>query len=159
MLAALKEHFELVLFTAAQEQYAHVVLESFQGKQYFDHILSRKQCLFVFEHSVYVKDLNVLLNKRSLKDIVIVDNKIESYASNLENGIPIVDYVGQADDEMLVTLKKYLLKLKNKKDVRKVILRDFYLENLDEMRRGPPSNDDEDGLCEVGDEEVGFNDD
>ena len=86
-----------------------MVLESFQGKQYFDHILSRKQCLFVFEHSVYVKDLNVLLNNRTLSDIVIVDNKIESYASNLENGIPILDYIGQEDDEMLVILKKYLL--------------------------------------------------
>ncbi len=71
-----------------------MVLDSFQGHQYFDHILSRKQCLFVFEHSVYVKDLNILLNRRSLSDIVIVDNKIESYASNLENGIPIIDFLG-----------------------------------------------------------------
>lgn len=104
---------------------------------------------------MYVKDLNILLNKRSLSDIVIVDNKIESYASNLENGIPIVDFIGQEEDEMLVTLKKYLLKLRNKKDVRKVILRDFYLENLEEMRKRPSY--DEDDLCDVGDEEVGFN--
>jgi len=34
------------------------------------------------------------LNNRSLSDIVIVDNKIESYASNLENGIPITDFLG-----------------------------------------------------------------
>jgi TFIIF-interacting CTD phosphatase-like protein len=43
---------------------------------------------------VYVKDLIILQSGRSLEDMVIVDNKIESYASNLENGIPITDYLG-----------------------------------------------------------------
>lgn len=82
-----------------------------------------------------MKDLTILLNNRSLQDIVIVDNKIESYASNIENGIPITDYLGQEDDEMLVTLEKYLIKLKSNEDVRQVILRDFFLENLQEMRK------------------------
>lgn len=71
-----------------------VVLEAFEGAQYFDHVLSRKQCLFVVEHQVYVKDLNILLGGRTLADMVIVDNKIESYASHLENGIPITDFIG-----------------------------------------------------------------
>jgi TFIIF-interacting CTD phosphatase-like protein len=43
---------------------------------------------------VYVKDLMILLEGRRLEDMVIVDNKIESYASNLENGIPITDFLG-----------------------------------------------------------------
>jgi len=42
MLTQLKKHYELLLFTAAQEQYANVVLESFGGHQFFDHILSRQ---------------------------------------------------------------------------------------------------------------------
>lgn len=50
------------------------------------------------EHSVYVKDLTILLSGRRIEDIVIIDNKVESYASNLENGIPITDYLGQDDD-------------------------------------------------------------
>jgi len=94
MLTSLKKNYELILFTAAQEMYATTVLEAFDGHQYFDHILTRKECLYIFEHSVYVKDLTILLNGRSLKDMVIVDNKIESYASNLDNGIPITDYYG-----------------------------------------------------------------
>ena len=32
MLAALRNHYELILFTAAQEQYANVVLQSFGGQ-------------------------------------------------------------------------------------------------------------------------------
>lgn len=130
MLQSLSQHFELILFTAALDQYADVILDTFQGKAFFDHVLTRKQCLFVKEHQVYVKDLNILLADRTLADIVIVDNKIESYASNLENGIPITDYVGQENDDMLLILNRYLLKLRKVSDVREVILRDFFLENL-----------------------------
>lgn len=77
-----------------------------------------------------MKDLTILLNGRSLSDIVIVDNKIESYASNLENGIPITDYLGQDQDEMLKILERYLINLRKTDDVRQVILKDFFLENL-----------------------------
>ena len=45
-----------------------------------------------------MKDLTILLNGRRIEEMVIVDNKVESYASNLENGIPITDFLGQDDD-------------------------------------------------------------
>lgn len=67
--------------------------------------------------------------------MVIVDNKIESYASNLENGIPITDYLGQEEDDMLENLERYLIKLQDADDVRQIILKDFFLENISEMRR------------------------
>jgi NLI interacting factor-like phosphatase len=35
-----------------------------------------------------------LLGNRELSNIIIVDNKVESYSSNLENGIPIISYYG-----------------------------------------------------------------
>lgn len=72
----------------------------------------------ISQFRVYVKDLSILLNGRSLSDIVIVDNKVESYSSHLENGIPIKSYYGEKEDEMLNVLQRYLLKLKDKKDVR-----------------------------------------
>jgi hypothetical protein len=52
---------------------------------------------------------------------------VESYASNLENGIPISDFLGQDDDQMLEHLEKYLLRSigDNCNDVREVIIRDF----------------------------------
>ena len=67
--------------------------------------------------------------------MVIVDNKIESYASNLENGIPITDYLGQDEDDMLEILERYLIKLQDAEDVRQLILKDFCLENISELRR------------------------
>ena len=126
-LKVLRKHYEMVLFTAASAPYAELVLQSFDGHQYFDHILSRLQCLHIYQKAVFIKDLSILLGKRVLGDIIIVDNKIESYSSNLENGIPIVSYYGQEGDIMLKKLARYLLKLKDAEDVRDNIARDFYL--------------------------------
>jgi TFIIF-interacting CTD phosphatase-like protein len=39
-----------------------------------------------------------------MKDIIIVDNKVESYSSHLYNGIPITSYYGKDDDNMLAVL-------------------------------------------------------
>lgn len=68
-----------------------------------------------------------------IRDIIIVDNKIESYSSNLENGIPIISYYGEPGDIMLKKLAKYLLRLKDASDVREFILKDFYLQELASM--------------------------
>lgn len=81
----------------------------------------------ISQFKVYVKDLSILLNGRSLKDMVIVDNKVESYSNHLENGIPIKSFYGEEDDSMLVILEKYLMKLKHKEDVREQIKKDFLL--------------------------------
>ena len=73
-----------------------------------------------------MKDLSLLSEGRDIKDIIIVDNKVESYSVNLEHGIPIKSYMGEPDDDHLMLLKKYLLKLKDCDDVRPGIRRDFF---------------------------------
>jgi TFIIF-interacting CTD phosphatase-like protein len=42
----------------------------------------------------YIKDLRLLLKGRDLKNMVLIDDKIVSYAGQLENGIPVPKYVG-----------------------------------------------------------------
>lgn len=86
-----------------------------------------------------MKDLTILLEGRRIEDILIVDNKVESYASNLENGIPITDFLGQEDDTMLEQLERYLLRniaSEQCEDVRAVITRDFCVggERIRELR-------------------------
>jgi TFIIF-interacting CTD phosphatase-like protein len=66
MLESLRKEYELVLFTAASQEYADIVLQTFEGKKYFDHVLSRNQCIMISQFKVYVKDLSILLNGRSL---------------------------------------------------------------------------------------------
>ena len=64
-----------------------------------------------------IKDLR-LLGNRQLKNIVIVDNLVHSFGIHLENGIPILEYHGQDNDEELKHLQKYLVRLSKAKDIR-----------------------------------------
>jgi CTD small phosphatase-like protein 2 len=50
-----------------------------------------------------------IVENRSLKDIVIVDNKVESFGLQIDNGIPILDFYGSAKDIELVHLEKTLI--------------------------------------------------
>ncbi len=130
-LKALQDDFELVVFTAAGEQYAHVVLstlvtEKIDYKTSFSYILSRNQCTYISQNNLYLKDLNLLLGNRSLKDIVLIDNKVQSYSAQMENGIPIADFVGDPNDRMLKPLLKFIRKLRDVEDVRPVIKEAFF---------------------------------
>jgi CTD small phosphatase-like protein 2 len=54
-----------------------------------------------------VKDLRVIRN-RELKDVVLVDNSVYSFAYQIDNGIPIISYYDDPRDEELVHLIGYL---------------------------------------------------
>ena len=60
------------------------------------------------ENEIYIKDLKILEEGRNLKDIVIVDNTIQSFFIQLSNGIPIYDYTGDKSDNVLTLLCDYL---------------------------------------------------
>lgn len=69
-----------------------------------------------------------------------MDNKVESYSSNLENGIPIISYYGQEGDEMLKKLTSYLIRtLKYSDDVRACISKDFYVKDLTTLQKSKRS--------------------
>ena len=82
MLAELKSAgFELVLFTAGNEQYMRsVVKHAFggSGKPIFDHLLCRNDMRILAEMAtgtgIRVKDLNCLLEGRFMKDLILIDN-------------------------------------------------------------------------------------
>lgn len=56
----------------------------------------------------YIKDLRIIKN-RELKDIVIVDNLIHSFGLQLDNGIPILEYLKGKDDVELKGMEKMLV--------------------------------------------------
>ncbi len=81
-----------------------------------------------------------MLGNRELSNIIIVDNKVESYSSNLENGIPIISYYGQDGDEMLKKLTSYLIRtLVHSDDVRGCISKDFYVKDLTTLQKSKRS--------------------
>ncbi len=65
-----------------------------------------------------MKDLRIIAN-RDLKDVVLIDNSVYSFAYQLSNGVPIVSFYREppADEEML-HLIYYLSCLAQVEDVR-----------------------------------------
>ena len=54
-------------------------------------------------HGFFIKDLRIIKN-RKLKDIVLVDNLIHSFGLQIENGIPILDFIDNKNDMELYGL-------------------------------------------------------
>jgi CTD small phosphatase-like protein 2 len=66
---------------------------------------------------VFVKDLRII-EDRELKDIVIVDNSIVSFAFQLSNGVPISSFTGQENDEELLFMVTLLEEIYCFEDIR-----------------------------------------
>lgn len=52
-----------------------------------------------------------------LKNALIIDNQVYSFALNLENGIPIVPFMGESDDTELLRIIKYIDWISQKDDL------------------------------------------
>jgi len=96
-----------IVFTAAHQSYADVVLDHIDPtRELFQYRLYRDSCTMI-EPGVYVKDLGIIKN-RKLENMVIVDNSLHSFGFHLDNGVPIVPFYDNQDDEELNHLKAYL---------------------------------------------------
>jgi CTD small phosphatase-like protein 2 len=65
----------------------------------------------------YVKDLRIFKDW-DLKDIVLVDNSVFSFAFQIENGIPIIPYYNNPADEEMLHLIFFLNCLAQVEDIR-----------------------------------------
>eukprot|EP00826_Nyctotherus_ovalis_P007231 TRINITY_DN11792_c0_g1_i2.p1 TRINITY_DN11792_c0_g1~~TRINITY_DN11792_c0_g1_i2.p1 ORF type:complete len:207 (-),score=44.66 TRINITY_DN11792_c0_g1_i2:242-862(-) len=103
----LSRDYELVMFTAANAEYAAQAFEFFNSPVvYFSKLLTNEFCMLTKE-GYFVKDLRIFAD-RSLDKMFIVDDSIISFAFQLENGIPVEPFDGSSDDEELLYLKSYL---------------------------------------------------
>lgn len=84
---------------------------------------------------MYIKDLKILEEGRNLKDMVIVDNNVQSFFLQLSNGIPIYEYTGDKSDTMFLLLTDYLMGFLEVEDSRTKIDKDFKIKKLIDERR------------------------
>ena len=118
-LQQLSQACEVIVFTASHQLYADAILNHLdKDKKLIHHRLYRQNCIqYGDAGNVYIKDLRVL-EKRELKNVLIVDNAPYSFASQIENGYPIIPfYDNKADNELLVLLD-YIKTLVVSDDVR-----------------------------------------
>ena len=77
---------------------------------------------------MYIKDLKILEAGRSLSDVIIVDNNLQSFYLQMRNGIPIYEYNGDKTDDNLELLTDYLMEFQKVADVRRKIEKDFKIQ-------------------------------
>lgn len=65
-----------------------------------------------------------------MKNVILVDDVVHSFAFQINNGIPILKWNNKRNDQELKYLYKYLVNISSVSDVREVIKKDFQLEYL-----------------------------
>jgi len=100
------ENFNLILFTAGIKGYADAIIDYLDpmGK-FFKLKLYRDSCIQF--QNFFLKDLNVIPGF-DVKDMILLDNCLFSFATNLNNGILIPSYYKNPDDKELVNVTDFL---------------------------------------------------
>ena len=118
----IKEKYNIVIFTASHSSYTDAILKEIDPEnKYFKNRLYRNNCIpiKIDEKTFYMKDLDILKKYYKLKNCVIIDNSVLSFAYHLSNGIPIIPYYSSKDDNELIILAYYLSFISNDNDLRK----------------------------------------
>lgn len=111
------KHFQVIAFTASHQVYADAILDYVDpNHEFITHRLYRQHC-FLTEEGYYVKDLRIFQGW-DLKDVVIIDNSVYSFAFQIDNGIPIIPFYNDKQDEEMMHLVYYLNCLAKADDVR-----------------------------------------
>ena len=149
-LTKIKTKYHIVAFTASHESYADSVLNYLDpNKKYFEYRLYRCHCVYCDmkkdEIKFYIKDLKILEDNYDLKDIVIIDNSVLSFAYHLDNGIPISPFYDSKSDEELLEIADLLVKYADENDIRDILKEAYKLNEFLEILK---DEDDDDGIEE-----------
>ena len=154
----IKDKYQIVIYTASHQSYADAVLNYMDPQlKYTKYRLYRNNCVQanVNGRKFYIKDLDIFDKYYNLKDIIIIDNSVLSFAYHLNNGIPIVPYYDSEEDTELTILGYYLLSIYNYDDLReanKIHIRiDYYLE---EAKKDMEEDEEDEEISEEDDNDI-----
>lgn len=101
-----KERFNIVLYTAGMKEYVDPIIKCIDPlEEFFQLRLYRDSCIEL--KNFFIKDLGILATFE-LKDMIILDNCIFSFALNLKNGILISSFYNDKQDSELLNVMDYI---------------------------------------------------
>jgi len=116
LLREMSKLYEIVLFTAGSEEYASQIRRSLDPNgKYIAAALGSSFCT-ITEEGYHIKDLRIFAD-RDIKNMVMVDDRITSFAYQINNGIPVVPFMGNDNDRELQLLINYLAELYSTDDI------------------------------------------
>lgn len=110
----LSNYYEIIIFTASSSKYAEPLMNVLDEHKNVSQKLFRENC--TVKEGLYIKDLTQL--GRDLRNIVLIDNNIVSFAFQQDNGIPIKSWFDDYNDIELLKLVPILKNLSGFYDVR-----------------------------------------
>jgi CTD small phosphatase-like protein 2 len=106
-LNELGKYFEIVIFTAAAEDYADIVLKELDKNNSVSYKLYRKHTNQL--NGIFLKDLSKL--GRDINKVCIIDNNKENFGLQPANGLHICSFMGDQNDNELNILSKELMQI------------------------------------------------
>lgn len=133
----MSQYYEIVIFTAAMQDYADWVIDQIDPEGYIKYRLYRQHALPC--GSIYIKDLSRI--GRDISKMIIVDNVPENFQLQPDNGIFITSWFDDANDTALNELTPILCEIvkKNVPDVR-IALKTLRDQMIDQISKGVDIN-------------------
>ena len=125
-LKEVSKFYNLVLYTASYREYAEKILNKIDSKsEYIQNVLARENCTKY--NNNFIKDFRLIANQTFAKeDMILLDNKMISFAYDLYQGVPILPYYNDPLDTELRDIVPFLISLSSKKVSLKDVLRERY---------------------------------
>ena len=138
-LEEMKNNYELIIFTSATNEYADPLLSAIEKDQkYFDYKLYRQHTI-IYNNEI-VKDISKI--GRPLDKIIIVDNLVQNFRLQRENGIMIKAFWGEDNyDTALIELKNILNKIANEFDDVRIGIQKYKDDILSKVSSSVSKND------------------
>jgi len=102
----------------------------------------------------YVKDLKIIEDAYDLKDVVVIDNSVLSFAYHLDNGIPISPFYDSKTDTELLDIADFLVEYADENDIRDKLKEVYKLNQYLEILKDYTSEESEESSDSMGDEET-----
>jgi RNA polymerase II subunit A small phosphatase-like protein len=139
LFAFLKEHFEVIVWTAAVRPYAKVVIKNIDTVNATHHLIYRHNKWFTGQAG-YRKDLSML--GRDLQTTLIVENTPDCVKGHEEHGVLVNDYIGgERQDNTIPSLLNLLQEMiEKRKEHPGLTVPELLTQSALLSRRGVPSD-------------------